>query len=210
MQQHLDQTQSKVLPIVLPLVFYHGKEPYPYSTDIFDLFGEQKNLAKSILLKPFHLIDVGTIPDEELRKRQWAGLMEFTMKHVFARDMLPLIRAIMPQLKKIEHLGENEYIKHIFHYLITVGNIYDAEGFREVLMENLSPNMGAEIMTFADRLKAKGIEEGVAIGIKQGIEQGINQGINIVATNLIQKNIPLSTITELTGLTVAQIKALIK
>lgn len=195
MQEHIDQTKSKVLPIVVPLVFFHGKSPYPYTTDLYDLFGEHKSLAKEIFLQPFHLIDVGTIPDEELRKRQWAGLMEFAMKHVFARDVLPLIREMMPQLKRIDKLGENSYIMRIFDYLMTVGDIHDSETFIEVVTQNLSPQLGAEIMTFAERLRQEGIEK----------------GIKTIALKLLQKeNMPLSAIAELTGLTLEQLNALKK
>lgn len=192
---YIEQTESKILPIVVPLVFYHGEEPYPYSTDLFDLFGEHKSLAKDIFLQPFHLIDVGTIPDAALRKRQWAGLMELALKHAFARDVLPFIREMMPQLRHIEKLGENEYIIRIFDYLMTVGDIHDAEAFREVIQQNLSPAVGAEVMTFAERLRQEGIEK----------------GIKIIALKLLQKeDMPLSTIAELTGLTLEQLNALKK
>jgi predicted transposase/invertase (TIGR01784 family) len=174
---------------------------------LFDLFGERASLAKDILLQPFHLIDIGTIPDEELRKRQWAGLMEFTMKHVFTRDVLPIIRQIMPQLKHIDKLGENDYIMRIMGYLMTVGDIYDTEAFIEVVTQNLSPQMGAEIMTFAERLEARGEAKGEARGKQEGREEGIKS----IALKLLQKeDMPLSAIAELTGLTLEQLNALKK
>jgi predicted transposase/invertase (TIGR01784 family) len=211
MQEHIDQTQSKVLPIVVPMVFYHGKESYPYSSDLFDLFGEHKSLAKNIFLQPFHLIDIGAIPDEELRKRQWAGLMEFTMKHVFARDVLPLIQQIMPQLQHIDKLGENDYIMRIIDYLMTVGDIHDSEAFIEVVTQNLSPQMGAEIMTFAERLRQEGKQEGRQEGIEQGLQKGKEEGIKAIASKLLQKeDMPLSAIAELTGLTLEQLNVLKK
>src|SRR5262249_15601627 len=86
MQEHIEQTQSKTLPIIVPMVFYHGKEPYCYSTDLFDLFGEHKELAKDLFLQPFQLVDVQGIPDETLRERQLLGLMELTLKKIFTRD----------------------------------------------------------------------------------------------------------------------------
>jgi predicted transposase/invertase (TIGR01784 family) len=68
MTQHLKQKTTKVLPLVMPMVFYHGKEKYPYSTDIFQLFGDHSNLAQELFLKPFQLIDLTIIPDETFGK----------------------------------------------------------------------------------------------------------------------------------------------
>ena len=47
------------------------------TTDIFNLFGNNRELAKSTLLQPFQLVDVRQIPDEQLRRRLWSGTMEF-------------------------------------------------------------------------------------------------------------------------------------
>ena len=86
--RHIKNLTGKTLPVVVPLVFYHGQRTYPYSTDIFDLFGKNKELAKNSLLKPFVLVDVGGIPDEDLKGKTWAGVFEFIQKHIHTRDFL--------------------------------------------------------------------------------------------------------------------------
>lgn len=57
MEAHVKQQKSarKKLPLVIPLVYYHGKQsPYPYTTDIIDCFDDPE-LAKQHFLKTFHL-----------------------------------------------------------------------------------------------------------------------------------------------------------
>ncbi|HEX4045752.1 MAG TPA: Rpn family recombination-promoting nuclease/putative transposase, partial [Gammaproteobacteria bacterium] len=87
--QHLKVTKEKFLPLVYPVVVYHADRPYPYSTDIKDLVDAPKELIEHYFLKPFQLIDLGQIKDEELKAHTWSGVMEFALKHVFARDLLP-------------------------------------------------------------------------------------------------------------------------
>lgn len=81
MKQHLDNGHD-TLPVVVPLLFYRGEQsPYPFSTDIFDCF-ENKALAKEIFLKPFPLIDITVIPDDEIRKHKGIAILELIQKNI--------------------------------------------------------------------------------------------------------------------------------
>jgi predicted transposase/invertase (TIGR01784 family) len=105
------------------------------------------------------------------------------------------LKSLEELLNHYDKLGENDYIMRIMDYVMTVGDIHDSETFIEVVTQNLSPQMGAEIMTFAERLRQEGIEK----------------GIETVALKLLQKeDMPLSTIAEITGLTLEQLTALQK
>src|SRR3990167_7580117 len=55
--QHINNTGSKRIPLILPLVVYHGKQPWLYSTDINDLVDAPKKLVETHFLKPFMLVD---------------------------------------------------------------------------------------------------------------------------------------------------------
>jgi len=67
MEHHLNKTGKNQLPIIYPLIIYNGHRKYNYSTDLFDLFGDKKELAQDILWKPYNLIDLSKIPDKKLR-----------------------------------------------------------------------------------------------------------------------------------------------
>lgn len=54
------------LPLVIPLLFYHGRiAPYPYSTRWLDDF-PQPEVAERLYSQRFPLIDVTVIPDDRL------------------------------------------------------------------------------------------------------------------------------------------------
>ena len=40
---HINTHNTTILPIVYPIVFYNGSKPYPYSTDLFSLYGKKKD-----------------------------------------------------------------------------------------------------------------------------------------------------------------------
>ena len=49
------------LPLFYPLLLYNGKQKYPYSMDLFELF-QDPNLARQIFLQPFQLVDLSSDP----------------------------------------------------------------------------------------------------------------------------------------------------
>jgi hypothetical protein len=73
------------------MIFYTGKKTYNYSTNIFDLFGENKKLARRIFEKQFALINLSKLPDAELESLLWYG--------VSAR----IIKSLLIPICKINH-----------------------------------------------------------------------------------------------------------
>ena len=59
--EHLKQHRTKKIPLVYPLVVYHGRGVYPFSTSLADLVDAPKALVDAYFLKPFHLIDLNQI-----------------------------------------------------------------------------------------------------------------------------------------------------
>ena len=100
--QCLKGSDSKKIPLILPLVVYHGKQPWHYTTNINDLVDAPKELVDAYFLKPFILIDLNKIEDKVLKQKTWAGVMELTLKHIFAKDMLPYIKEIIELLHHLE------------------------------------------------------------------------------------------------------------
>lgn len=66
---------NKKLPIILPLCIYHGEiSPYPHSTDLYDNF-EDPEFARQVAFKPFKLIDLSVLSDEEISRHGLVSLM---------------------------------------------------------------------------------------------------------------------------------------
>ena len=52
----------------------------------------------------------------------------------------------------------------------------------------------------------KGLKDGIKEGIKEGIEQGSNNKSIEIARNMLNKNMKIEEISELTGLSIEKIK----
>lgn len=79
----------------------------------------------------------------------------------------------------------------------------DAEAFVRNLARKM-PLYEDQLMTIAEQLEQKGLEQGLKKGFKKGLEQGLEtgrqEGKREVARNLILKGMEMQLVKELTGL----------
>lgn len=201
--QHLKKTKTNYIPLVYPMVIYHAKKPYPFKTDIREMVDAPKELIDQYFLKPFHLIDLSTIEDEELKQHAWAAAMEFALKHIFARDILPYLSDFSAVLKSIDQTGGREYIFVMLQYVLEKAEFKDKKAFIEIIENKISPEVGAKIMTGAELFREEGREQ----GMQQGMQQGMLQAQLDVVKRLLAEEVELSFIAKITGLSLDIIKA---
>ena len=78
--RHQLQQGKKKLPTIINICVYHGVNSYPYSTDIFDCFSDP-DLAREWMFKPFQLMDLSRMGDQEIEHLGKAALLAFLLKH---------------------------------------------------------------------------------------------------------------------------------
>mgnify|MGYP001377254988 CR=1 FL=1 len=175
-ERHLKITNSTTLPFVFTSVFYNGaKSPYPYSSSIFDLFGENKELAKA-RMGEFHLIDLTQTPDDEILKNKWTGAFQLIMKHIRSRELLNYLESLIDILKFLAEHGEDECILSLVTYILAKADIDDYDRFFKFIRDNLPKPVEEAAMTIAEQLRQEGIQQGMQQGIQQGMQQGMQQG----------------------------------
>lgn len=194
--QYLKDTGKKRLPMILPMVVYHGKKPWSYSTNINDLVDSRDELVETLFLKPFFLIDLNLISDEVLKQRVWSGAMDLTLKHIFAKDMLPYLLDIINLLKQLEQSGGKNFAEIVLTYILDRGELDNKEAFFKLIQTQLSPEVGEKVMTIAEQL------------VEQGLEKGMEKEKQIIAERLLSEGIELDFIAKITKLPLEKIKDL--
>ena len=210
MDSHLKKTGTNRLPVIYPIIIYNGWKDYKYSTDIFDLFGDDKELAKDILWKPYQLVDLSKIPDEKLKASIRYGIVAYTMKHIHNKNFLPILKSIINELKPIEEHDDMDYIYKTLSYIIEASEI-NKQDFINVVKTGLSIS-GEKVMTLAEQFRQEGMQEGVQLGKQEGLQLGKQAGIleglqkgkleavKVIATNLFKKGMTVNQVSEFTGL----------
>ncbi|TKI05788.1 Rpn family recombination-promoting nuclease/putative transposase [Martelella alba] len=206
MQQHLERGHKR-LPLVIPLLFYHGEHtPYPYKTGWLDCFRDQdRERAETLYRQPFPLVDVTVIPDEEFHRHPKAGLLALVQKHIRSRDLNQRLQDIVRLVVKAQL--EKPLVMALLHYLAQEGQHLDSEAFIRTLTEK-TPEFKEDIMTLAEQWRHQGLHQGMQQGMQQGLQQGRHERNQEIARNLLSMGIDRQKIKDATGLSDLELKAL--
>ncbi|WP_010598984.1 Rpn family recombination-promoting nuclease/putative transposase [Rickettsiella massiliensis] len=193
MDQHIRQGHKK-LPIVLPICLYHGMEsPYPHSIDVYQCF-ENPGLAKKIVFKPFTLIDLTVLSDDELAEGP-AFLMEMLLKHARAKNFLTVLKARRVFIGELLRQLNKELRRYMVKFVINETQDETQPEAVDELVQILTADLPEDkevIMTFAQQLEQK--------GLKKGLEQGRREEDFVIAKKMLARGADREFIKDVTGL----------
>ena len=204
MQHHLD-AGNKTLPLVVPMLFYHGQQsPYPWSLNWLDEF-DCPQLARQLYSEAFPLVDSTVIPDDEIAQHRRVAVLELMQKHIRDRDLMGLVDRLVSLL--VTSTANDSQLQTLLNYLLRYGNVSHVSAFIHEVAER-SPHHKEKLMTIAERLRQEGHHHGLKEGIQQGLEQGLEQGVQKgtqeealrIARMMLENGIDHNLVQLITGL----------
>ena len=198
------------LPLVVPLVFYNGNEsPYPYPTDIIDLFAH-KDLISEIGVGRFGLIDLTVTPEDEILKHKQIAVLEMCLKHINKRDFEAVVDFIVNAFI-VAHKDKisNKLFESSLAYLMNAKERKELNPLFTKLMDNLH-ECEVDIMTYAEELKLEGMQKGIQQGIQQGMQQGMQQAQHQMVLEMIKAGADIKFIEKVSHLNKKEIEAIKK
>ncbi|MGE4687797.1 Rpn family recombination-promoting nuclease/putative transposase [Yersinia enterocolitica] len=201
MQRHLDAGNDK-LPLVIPILFYHGQvTPYPYPMNWLQEFSEPE-LAGQLYGNDFPLVDVTVISDDEIMTHRRMAILELLQKHVRQRDLAELLEQLVTLL--LAGYTNNEQLTSLMNYMLQVGDTAAPENFIRELARR-SPQHEEVLMTIAQKLEQKGIEKGRQEGLQEGRQEGRLEGERDaalkIARSMLASGLDRDSVMKMTGLT---------
>ena len=205
------------LPLIYPLVLYHGKEPYTATKSLWELF-DNPVLAKKLLTEDYQLIDLQSMSDDEIIKQRHLGMMKYILKHIHTRDILKLWEELLTKFQAdivVDKANGYVYIRSFLWYSDAKLTEDKQLGLERILDQYLPIEEKDNIMrTIAEKYIDEGIERGVSQGIKigeargkaEGKAEGKIEGKAEIAKKLLLKKYSFSEISEITGLSIADIQ----
>ncbi|MGI2298333.1 Rpn family recombination-promoting nuclease/putative transposase, partial [Candidatus Cardinium hertigii] len=85
LRQHLKENGNVLLPVILNMCIYNGKNPYKGSSSLLSMFSDP-DLAKSCMLDSFHLVDLYSTSEDELLSYKKAAFAAMVLKQGIYRD----------------------------------------------------------------------------------------------------------------------------
>ena len=200
MQRHLDAGHD-TLPLVVPILFYHGKvSPWPWARNWQQLFADPA-LAKALYSNDFPLVDLTVMPDNQIARHRRMAMLELLQKHIRHRDLaelqVPLI-ALMTQ----GYLTEAQ-LNTLLRYMLQAGTTEHPGALIRALAAQ-SPRHKELMMTIAEWLEEKGRKQGQ----QEGEQEGREAATRSIAARMLARGLERQTVQELTGLSDEELAAL--
>ena len=199
-EHHIKHHKTQILPFVFPLLLYAGEQKYSYTMDFFKLFGKNEHRARDVFHKPFQLVDLTQMPEEQMDLYKWFGPMAFLMKEIRHLDTLSLTKKFLVKAAEFEIIDSQWYIKSTIKYIFEAGHVENPTELIQLLSNKLTSVSEEDIMTIADHFRKEGMQ--------QGMQQGASEKSRQIALGMLQEELPLSMIRKITGLSEQEIKTL--
>jgi hypothetical protein len=196
--------KAKKLPIILPIVFNHGKRRWKVTENFRDLFEIPPDLNRVEEFLPefkYFLVDLNKFDDDSLAGEAVLQALLEVFKHIFDKDLPSKLGIIFKKLIQAVSREKGLQILYVgIIYILQTGKLDDTE-LGQTLSET-EEEIGVQAMiTVLDKKFAEGKERGFQIGRQAGRQEGLQEGLQqaLVDTNmklLIRKFGKLPKITQ--------------
>lgn len=164
------------LPPIVPVVVYHGHEPWTSATAMRELYAlpqdTQAAFGDHLLSCSFVLDDLSRVDDDSLRSRRmeiFAKLSLLALARAGAADFIDhLVTHWREELRQALSESDSERLLQLLEYIYFVNSYIDEKTMRRQLVAVAGPHAEDTMMSLGERLVQKGIEKGIERGVEKG------------------------------------------
>jgi predicted transposase/invertase (TIGR01784 family) len=206
-----DHPKAKALPMIVPIVMYHGVMPWLEARSFDALLNVPAGLRPSVepyLVRFAYLLhDLSEISDGELRegamRTALARLVAMCFKYARTRaDFLQILGRWMDVVREVIRAPHGlEALAQVMRYILEVNEHVGPGALEDLLERDLGPEAKDAIMTAGQQL----IEQGRQQGIEQGRQQGrqelllrqLRQCFGVAVNAVVEQRIATASIEEI-------------
>jgi len=185
---------------VLPIVVYHGVQPWNGARTLTDLVDCPPELTRFVPDMSLELFDLSRHPDEQLRDESLLQAVLMLLKYIYREELPERLFDVLKLLADLEHQPDGlECIRMVLRYVASGTDQMSGEELRGVVRQSLKTK-GEDLMpTIAEQWVQEGREEGREEGLAEGRQKGIEQGEMIGRIRFAQEMLgqPVSDRSEL-------------
>ncbi len=173
------------LPMILPIVFYHGEDRWNVSRQFSALVEAATipELQKYVPNFEYDLRDLSVRGDAAIKgqARLRAGLE--LLRHIFSADLANRVPEIFRNLREMNRADAIEYVQSLVAYLSNTSREVKEEVIRTAMQEAFPVEELGTVAPFArtwiERWRKEGLEMGREEGLEMGREEGREEGIQL-------------------------------
>jgi predicted transposase/invertase (TIGR01784 family) len=187
---------EKYLPVIVPLVLYHGQPKWELSKNFISLFEDPAGFEPYIPDFSFNLQDVSHMPDENIQGSPLLRMILTTFKYIHSPEIRNKLWDIFKLFLELSDKNDiSEYLEVMVNYLVNSPGKLTEEELQEPV-NRLIEEGGADMQTIFEKWVDKGVEKGK---IEKALE---------VAKKMLLKGLDPNTIMDITGVNKEEIEKL--
>jgi predicted transposase/invertase (TIGR01784 family) len=184
------------LPVIVPLVIYHGKPKWEISQNFISLFEDPTDFEPYIPDFSFNLQDISHMPDEDIQGTALLRMILTTFKYIYSPELRNKLWDIFKLFLELSDKNKiEEYLEVLVNYLANSSGELTEEELQEPVTRIIEEG-GDFMQTIAEKWMEKGMEKGK---IEKALE---------AAKKMILKGFDTNTIMEITGVNREEIEKL--
>lgn len=186
----LDREMGR-LPIVIPLVVYHGKTNWRIPSSLGSILNGYDKLPDELKVYvpnfDYLLYDLSRYSDEEIKGVAQTKIGLTLLRDIFSPDTEKLLESFFRSVAYLNELEDRqtgvEYFETMIRYILGSSTRLTKKDMEKMIqrIETVFPEGSDMSMTLADILR----EEGIEIGLEKGMEIGGERALADMATRIL-------------------------
>jgi len=154
---HNAQYKNDKLPVVIPILIYHGNKSWSFGDRLSELIGDSPESILDYIPDYKYLVyDFSKYSDSEIKGEIKLRLFLKLISHIFDDDFENGLREVLPLLSELEKkVTGMEYIETVVKYILNVGEEISLDELNKKA-KNISSEGSEFIMSIAEKLKEEG------------------------------------------------------
>jgi predicted transposase YdaD len=181
---HRENPVSKRLPVVVPMVLFHGPKGWKGPLSFHDLVeSPAESFATCTPAFQCMLYDLSPFGKDELTGSAIIRIMRDLLGAFGRPDFQGRVRKALETMNELMQApGFARYLEIVFRYILNVFDI-PREELGDIVMQTLKPDAKELLMTTAEQL----IQQGMKEGMQKGRQEGRQEGTRDVLIRLLSK-----------------------
>ena len=177
-ESKINKERIKELPVIIPLVIYHGKNKWNISTTLGEMINGYDNLPEDVKKYipdyEYLLYDISGYTDEEIKGGVINKIVLTTFRDIQTKDISGVTESIYKMIEYLVELGDKqtgiEYFETLMKYIFSARVDLSKEVVIEIMnkIETTYPEGSDLVMTLAEKFREEGKQEGKQEGIAIG------------------------------------------
>lgn len=170
----INKERIEELPVIIPLVIYHGKNQWNISTNLGQMINGYKELPEDVKRYipdyEYLLYDISGYTDEEIKGGVINKIAMTTLRDIQTKDIEGVIESIYKMIEYLIELEDKqtgiEYFETLMKYVFNARVDLTKEAIIKVMdkIESTYPEGSDLVMTLAEKFREEGKEKGIEIG----------------------------------------------